>query len=55
MGRALVYRLALAGGIAMIAYGVSLWSVAAAFVVTGVLVAGAGVAGLYGLEAGGEG
>lgn len=49
-----VYRLALAGGVALLAFGVGLWSVPAALVVAGAAVAGAGVAGLMGLEAGGE-
>ena len=50
--RAHLYRLALAGGIALLAYGVSLWSLPAALVVGGLSVALAGLSGLYGIEAG---
>jgi len=46
VGRLLAYRLALAGGIAVLAFGVSLWSIPAALVVAGLSVAGAGLAGL---------
>ncbi len=51
--RLAAYRLALAGGATLLAFGVSLWSLPAALVVGGACVAGAGLAGLMGLD--GEG
>lgn len=47
------YRLALAGGVALLAYGVSMWSVPAALVIGGLAVAAAGLAGMMGLVAAG--
>lgn len=50
------YRLALAGGLGLLAYGVSMWSLAAGLVIGGACVAGGGLAGIMGLEgSGGEG
>lgn len=49
--RAHLYRLAVAGGVAVLGYGVSLWSVAAALVIAGAVLAAAGLAGLYGVDA----
>lgn len=50
--RLAAYRTALATGVLVAAAGVALWSVAAALVLTGTAIAGAGLAGLMGLEGG---
>lgn len=55
MVRLVAYRLALAGGVALLAYGVSMWSVPAALVVAGLAVAAGGFVGLLGVDAAGEG
>lgn len=52
----LAYRLAFAGGLALLAFGVGLWSIPAGVSVAGVALSGLGFAGLYGqVSPGGEG
>lgn len=44
----IAYRLAFAGGLAVLAFGVGMWSIPAGVALAGLALSGLGLAGLYG-------